>query len=122
MFNGGTMTTTFTWSIAPDGISTITYGDRADTVVQVRYKLTATDGLNTEAVNGVVELTPSDGGAFTPYENLTQEQVIEWVKAVVRPVDLAHYELRLNTILERKANPPPVPVIKPAPWNTCVQA
>ena len=116
------MTTTFTWSIPANGVATISYPDRTDTVVQVRYTLTATDGINTESINGLVKLEPSYGDAFTPYEDLTQEQVIEWVKSAIREVDLEHYKLRLTMFLEQKANPPVRPIIKPAPWNTCVQA
>ncbi len=115
------MTPTFTWSIPADGVATITHANRADTVVQVRYTITATDGTHTAAMHGTAQLTPSDGGEFTPFEQLTQEQVLAWVQAAVRPQDLNHYKLGLTRRLEMMANPPPKPVIKPAPW-TCAQA
>lgn len=115
------MPVTFTWSVPADGVATITYAGRADTVVQVRYALIATDGVNTQAISNVVQLKPSEDGAFTPFESLTQAQVVEWVKAAVRPEDKRHFEMSLTRALELKANPPPRPIIKPAPWNTCVQ-
>lgn len=115
------MPITFTWSVPADGLSTITHAGRADTVVQVRYTLTATDGTHTHAIGGVVQLKPSEDGAFIPFANLTQDQVVEWVKASVRPEDKAHHEMGLTRALELKANPPQRPVIKAAPWNTCVQ-
>jgi len=116
------MTPTFTWSVPANGVATITHAGRADTVVQVRYTITATDGTHTHSIGGVAQLKPSEDGTFIPFENLTQDQVIEWVKASMRPEDKRHYELGLTRALELKANPPPRPVIKPAPWNTCVQA
>jgi len=115
------MTPTFTWSVPADGMSTVTRAGQDDTVVQVRYALTATDGTHTAEIQGVVQLTPTDGGTFIPFENLTQEQVVAWVEAAVRPEDKNHFKMGLTRRLEHMANPPVRPVIKPAPW-TCVQA
>jgi hypothetical protein len=116
------MTPTFTWSIPFKGMSTITRDGRADTVVQVQYVLTATSGEHNHSIGGAVQLKPNADGTFIPFENLTEAQVIEWVKAAVRPEDRAHYEMGLTRALEMKVNPPVRPVVKPAPWNTCVQA
>lgn len=116
------MTPTFIWSIPATGMSTLTSNGQADTVVQVHYTLTATDGPHTHSISGVVQLKPNADGTFIPFENLTEAQVIEWVKAAVRPEDKRHYEMGLTRALEMKANPPVRPVIKPAPWNTCTQA
>jgi hypothetical protein len=115
------MTPTFTLSVPADGMSTLTHAGQADTVVQVRYILTATLGEHTHSINGVVQLTPTEGNTFIPFENLTQAQVVAWVEASIRTVDMNHYKMSLTRILEHKANPPVRPVIKPAPW-TCVQA
>lgn len=115
------MNPTFTLSIPADGMSTMTHAGQADTVVQVQYTLTATMGEHTASINGMVQLTPTQGGTFIPFENLTQEQVIAWVQAAIRPVDMNHYKMSLTRKLEYKINPPVRPVIKPAPW-TCTQA
>ncbi len=116
------MTPTFTLSIPADGVSTITHAGRADTVVRVRYILTATDGVNSQSFNSVVELKPSENGSFTPFENLTHDQVIEWVRAAISPENMRHYEMGLTRALNLKANPPPVPMARPVPWTTCTQA
>lgn len=115
------MTPTFVLSVPADGMSTITHAGQADTVVQVRYALTATSGEHTHSINGVVQLTPTEGGNFIPFENLTQEQVVAWVESAISSVDMNRYKMTLTRALEYKANPPVRPVIKPAPWNTCVQ-
>jgi hypothetical protein len=115
------MNPTFTLSVPANGMSTLTHAGQADTVVQVQYTLTATSGEHTRSINGVVRLTPTEGGNFIPFENLTQEQVVAWVEAAIRPADMNHYKMSLTRALEKKINPPARPVIKPAPW-TCVQA
>jgi hypothetical protein len=115
------MTPTFTLSVPANGLSTLTHAGQADIVVQVQYVLTATSGEHTCSFGGVVQLTPTEGGNFIPFENLTQERVVAWVEASIRTVDMNHYKMGLTRALENKINPPVRPVIKPAPW-TCVQA
>jgi hypothetical protein len=115
------MTPTFTLSVPANGMSTLTHAGQADTVVQVQYILTATSGEHTCSAGGVVQLTPTEGGDFIPFEDLTQEQVVSWVESAIRPEDMNHYKIGLTRRLENMANPPVRPVIKPAPW-TCVQA
>jgi hypothetical protein len=48
-------------------------------VVTVHYTVTAVDGDFTASTYGTVGYTEEEG-SFTPYEDLTKEQVIEWVK------------------------------------------
>lgn len=115
------MTPTFTLSVPVNGLSTLTHAGRADTVVQVQYTITATSGEHTSTIGGVVQIKPDESGSFTPFENLTQEQVVAWVQAAIRPADMNHVKMSLTRRLENMANPPVRPVIKPAPWNTCVQ-
>jgi len=115
------MTPTFTLSVPANGLSTLTHNGRTDTVVAVHYTITATSGEYTSTMNGVVQIKPDEGGSFTPFENLTQEQVVTWVQAAIRPEDMNHFKMGLTRRLENMANPPVRPVIKPAPWNTCVQ-
>jgi hypothetical protein len=48
-------------------------------VITVHYTVTAVDGDFTASTYGTVGYTEEEG-SFTPYEDLTKEQVIEWVK------------------------------------------
>jgi len=48
-------------------------------VVTVHYTVTAVDGDFTASTYGTVGYTEEEG-SFTPYEDLTKEQVVEWVK------------------------------------------
>jgi hypothetical protein len=48
-------------------------------VVTVHYTVSAVDGEFTASTYGTVGYTQEEGN-FTPYESLTKEQVIGWVK------------------------------------------
>lgn len=116
------METTFTWSIPANGLLTKTENGNPDTVVRVRYTLTATDGVNTVDMHQVVQLTPNANGAFIPFTDLTEAIVLEWVAATLPQDAATRFETALTHMLELKANPPAPPVAKPAPWHTCSQA
>jgi len=116
------MTTSVTWSIPKNGLITQTVDGNPDTVVSVTYMVTATDGTNTVDINNVAQLGAPDAAAFTPFANLTEAQVIAWVKSALPAGKEAQLETMLTRMLELKTNPPVRPVAKSAPWNTCSPA
>lgn len=115
------MATIFTWAIQPNGLRVKEVNGNPDTVTQVNFKVTATDGTHTVEMPNVVELKPVAGAPFIPFVQLTEQQVIEWVKAAMPAERIARFEQMLNQRLAMKANPPAMPVVKAAPWNTCSQ-
>jgi hypothetical protein len=55
-----------------------------------------------------------EGAVFTPYENLTKEQVIGWVKNALGEEQVTSYEKNVEKQIESARNPT---VVKPAlPW------
>lgn len=90
----------------------------ADVVFTVHWTLTGTEteGENTYtgSVYGSVGI-PLDGDApFTPYAELTQEQVIGWVKAALGDETVAAHEAAVaGQIAEAKT---PSVVNPPLPW------
>ena len=113
------MSITFTWAIDPKGLITKTNNGNVDTVVHVRYKIGAPDGVHTAWQYKVAQLVPSDGGTFIPFTDLTEDQVLAWVKASLRPGQEEQVKSLLILELKHKANPPTSIVAKAAPWNTC---
>jgi hypothetical protein len=119
--------TTFTWSIPANGVLTQNIDNHENTVVLVRYLVTATDGVNTVEKLGVARLTFDPTQPFIPFADLTEAQVLAWVKT---EQTVATVQGELTKQLERLANPPARPEIKPLPWvtgtpsniQTCVQA
>ena len=69
------MSTEFNWSIANLDRNT------ADGfVTTAHYRVDAVDGDLTAGTYGTVGFTQEEGQSMTPYADLTQEQVIGWVK------------------------------------------
>ena len=74
----------------------------------------------TASVYGTQSFTLEQGGSFTPYADLTQEQVVGWVQAGMGAEGVASLEANLNTQIENQINPPIV--TPPLPWVTPVPA
>lgn len=65
----------YTWAIAQMERSTVD-----DMVQTVHWTAAATDGTYSASSYGSVGLEPADPEEMTPYEDLTPEQVVGWVK------------------------------------------
>jgi hypothetical protein len=60
---------------------------------------------------GVVSYTQSEDSELIPYEDLTQDIIIEWVK---ESIDLEAIEKSLEDQIEAQKNPP---ILKGLPWE-----
>jgi len=85
-----------------------------DVVFNVHWTLTGTDGTYTGSVYGSVGV-PAPTGAFTPYADLTQAQVVGWVQEALGAEQVAAYESNVATQIENQINPPVV--APPLPWS-----
>lgn len=110
------MAVTFTWAIPQNSLYTQTIDGHPDVVTTVAYEVTATDGKNTVNQTGVVNVPFDPNTPFVPFAQLTQDEVINWVKNQLGAPKVTTIEKALTAQLERKANPPVRPVLKPAPW------
>lgn len=105
---------TTTW-----GISQLTcypeYQGQPDVVCQVHWTLTADDAEgHTASVYGSVGVDLSDEATFVPYNELTPEIVIGWVKEALGEEQVAEYEAGVVSVLEQQIAP--VVVNRPLPW------
>ena len=85
-----------------------------DVVFTVHWRLNGTDGTNTATVYGTVGLTYEPGQPYTPYEDLTQAQVVGWVQAALGPEQVQALTDNVAAQLAAIANPPVV--TPPLPW------
>lgn len=114
------MTITYTYTIKPDSLQTVTANGNPDTVIHLVVRVYATDGTHTVHFDRPMALESSTDGAFIPFEQLTEAQVLAWARA---KMPLSHtIEELLAKQIARKINPPAQPVAKAAPWSTCVQS
>ena len=80
-------------------------------VTIAHWTLTATKEEHAANVYGTVSFTPdSEAEGFVPFDELTKEQVIDWVKSVL---DTESLEAGLAKQIETLENPP---VLSGLPW------
>lgn len=104
--------TTYTWVIQ----SMLAYPEEAgetDVVFQVNWQCNANDGGYQANSLGSVPVTYTAGSPFTPYADLTQNQVWGWINP---SIDRPEIEANLQTMINDQKNPPVV--APPLPWNT----
>jgi len=107
------MTITTTWGVAQmDAYPE--YEGHADIVFTVHWNLTATDGTYVGYTYGTVGLQLDPEAEYTPYDELTKEQVIGWVHDVLGEEQVAAYETNVEQQIETQINPPVV--TPPLPW------
>lgn len=105
------MTTTFTWTISQlDCYPQV--GDETDVVTVAHWQCTGTDGTYNAQVYSTCSFPVPDAENFTPYADLTQDQVLGWCWA--NGVDKDATEAAVQTQLDNQINPP---IVSPQlPW------
>jgi hypothetical protein len=104
--------TNITWTITAMNCYP-TVGSETDVVFTVHWTCSGTDGTYTSSVYSTCSVpTPTDG-SFTPYDQLTQDQVLGWVWA--NGVDKDATEAAVQQQIDNQINPP---VVSPKlPWT-----
>lgn len=95
------------WSVTK--LEVTTYEGLTDVVISVSWSVTDTQQGITETFNGVTLVEPL-GDNFTPYNQLTEAQVLEWV---FKKVSQAGTEALVTQRIQDKISPPIDP---PLPW------
>ena len=104
--------TTFTWTVSrldcyPQ------YDNQTDVVFVVHWTCSGTDGTYNGSVYSTCSVTYVADAPFTPYNQLTQNQVLGWIWAGGVNKDSA--QAAVQTQINDQINPP---VISPAlPWT-----
>lgn len=109
------MATTYNWTIS--SMDCVPQEDgKSDVVVTAYWNLSATDGTYNANSYGSQSFTLQQGGSFTPYADLTQNQVIGWVQAGLGVDKVTAIQENLDTQIANQVNPPIVTL--PLPWAT----
>jgi hypothetical protein len=85
--------------------------DLTDVVKTIHWIYQATDGTYSADCYGVMECETPSGTDFTAYNDLTEEQIIEWL---INGLNVNDLQENLIAQIEAKKNPPIV--ILPLPW------
>jgi hypothetical protein len=105
------MTTKYTWTITAMNCSTIE--TNPETVITAHWTCSGTNGTYGSSIYSTCSFSPPEG-TFTPYADLTQEQVLGWCYA--NGVDQAATEAAIQANINNQINPPIVQ--PPLPWAT----
>ena len=107
------MSITNTWSVVQMDCYPQADGE-TDVVFTVHWTLSGTDGTYTGSVYGSQAVTVDPAAPFTPYADLTEEQVVGWVQDAMGAEQVAAYEDNVAGQIANQINPP---VVTPdLPW------
>ena len=114
-FNKGiNMAITYTWNVVQmdaypekDGLT--------DVVFQIHWTLVGTDDTYQASVYGSCIVRLNESEPYTPYTDLTQDQVIGWVKNSLGEEKVSLYKANVATQIKNQINPPVV--TPPLPWS-----
>lgn len=107
------MTTEIAWKIEKMDCYPDKEGQQ-DVVFNVHWRCNGSDGTYNSTSYGTQNIALEDGSPFIPYADLTQEQVIGWVKSAMGAERVAELEAGLAAQIETQKNPPVVS--PPLPW------
>lgn len=103
------MTVTYTWSVTQ--LITSSNDLYQDIVQVVNWKVSGTDGTNTEFLTGSTSFAVPENG-FVDYSDLEEDQVIAWVKASIGELRVNEVEGAVAAALSQDSYQD-----KPLPWN-----
>jgi len=101
------MANTYTWVI--EAMDCVPQEDGlTDVVMTIHWRQNATDGTYDATVYGTVGVTYTPGSPFTPYADLTRQQVIGWTQDALGTEQCAEITANLDAQIANQINPPVV--------------
>jgi hypothetical protein len=85
---------------------------QTDVVDNALWEVTGVDGSNTANIGGNTQFTLEQGAGFTPYDQLTQAQVIGWIPES----QIESAQACVQGQIDSMVTPPVSPQNAPLPW------
>lgn len=104
---------TYLWSISALDCKPEEDGYK-DCVITAHWRVDATDGIYTAGVYGTQSFSLNTEGDFTPFEDLTQEQVVTWVQESMGIDAVTALQENLDKQIDDQIDPPII--TPPLPW------
>ena len=106
------MSNTYTWIVEAIDCYPQAEGE-TDVAFNVHWRANATDGTHNASIYSTCSVTYVAGTPFTPFAQLTQDQVLGWIWA--DGVNKDSTQASLDTMIANQINPP---VVTPKlPWS-----
>ena len=112
------MAITYTWNI--NQLSTLpSHEGQKDVVVKVQWSIRGVDENGVGSSRGAITELTYAGGAFTPYNELTKDVVVDWVKATLNKGDIKQMESEIagDITWQNEQSNSNEPVSQPVPWK-----
>jgi hypothetical protein len=107
------MAITFTWGI---GELNVLQTPQTDFVSEIEWFCKAVDGSYSGKRSGMIKDLKA-GDSFTAFADLTESQVIGWVKDILGTDAVAVAEQATTNMINSQKNPPTLPASKEKPWG-----
>lgn len=108
--------TNFTWKVTQ--LYTETISGEPHYVVIANYDTIGVDGDYTASLSNTAQFSTADVTDFIPYEDLTEDIVISWIKESLGENGIISIEACIQGQIDSQINPPQVPVNTPLPWSS----
>lgn len=105
--------TTFTWTI---NSLQVMQSPEPNTVTMSNFTILGDDAGTTGSVTYSVNLLPASPANFTPFDQITQEQAVQWTQEALGPERMASMEAEVQAQIDAQKIPTPQPA--PLPWET----
>jgi hypothetical protein len=105
----------YTWKVTQ--LLTETIEGNENYVVIAHCETIGVDGEYSASVPNVIQFSTEDVTVFVPYEDLTEEMVIAWIKESLGEEGVLSIEASIQAQIEAQKNPPVTPQETPLPWN-----
>jgi hypothetical protein len=105
---------TYSWTITALNCYPQYQGEQ-DVVFTIFATYTGTDGTYSASVNVGQSLVLSNTTTFTPYADLTENQVLGWLTEALGPVQISQMQSKIDAQIYSENNPTFVQL--PLPWS-----
>lgn len=107
---------TYIWTVT--SLSTVPRIDtKLDVVVIAQWTLTGTNALGIQAsINSSSQFTLTQGAGYTPYEDLTEDQIIGWIQAELGVDGIEAAKTCIESQITSIINPIVIPAQQTLPW------
>jgi len=111
------MATTYTWTVT--NLYTVPATNEPDYVVTALYEVVGVDGTYSASLSNSAQFEViADEPNFTPYADLTEMQVLQWILDQLGADGVANLEACIQGQIDSQINPPVSPENTPLPWVT----
>lgn len=104
----------YIWTITD--LLTVDTVNKSDYVVIANYKIQAEEEEFTAETESLIQFKIDEGSTFIPYNELTNELVLSWIKSTLKKQEIQDIEKTLADQIYFKKNPPVAPKVKKLPW------